>query len=313
MTYSIVARDPVSGSLGIGIQSHFFSAASVASFADPGVGVIASQAFASRQYGPLGLQMLTAGTSSSDVLDALLRLDSNRELRQVGIVDAQGRAAAFTGARCVQYASHCIAPGVSAQGNMLAAPDIPRLMVEAYHAASGDLAERMLVALEAAQKAGGDARGVQSAGLLVVGGVRDGRPWNAVIHDERVDDSPAPLAELRRLVHLRRSYRNIGATLFDEGPLFSDVSQTNPDAVEHALEGLRSSAEALGDASYEATLWRAVILARHGRADQGAVLIAPLLRREAKLLVFIKGLVAGGTLEPAAGEILLSARESGAS
>ena len=121
MTYSIVARDPETGQLGVGLQSHFFSVGSVASFAAPGVGAIATQAFASRQYGPLGLEMLGAGMPSAAVLDALLRLDPNREVRQIGIVDAQGRSAASR-ARCVNYASHLNLEGVSAQGNMLAGP-----------------------------------------------------------------------------------------------------------------------------------------------------------------------------------------------
>ena len=305
MTYSIVARDPRSGVLGIGIQSHYFAAASVAPFAEPGVGVISTQAFASRQYGPLGLRLLAAGMSSTAVLDALLRLDPNRELRQIGIVDVQGRSAAFTGTRCVQYASHCCVDGVSAQGNMLAAAHIPDAMVEAYHRATGDLAEKILSALEAAQAAGGDARGVQSAGLLVVGASRDGRPWNAVIHDERVDDSSAALVELRRLADLRRGYHNIGATLFDEGPLFSDVDQTKVDDIERAVSDLRDSAAMMGDTHYEATLWQAVILARHHRSHEAADLMAPLLRKEAKLAVFVEGLVASGTIERAAGEVVL--------
>ena len=122
MTYSIVARDPETGQLGVGLQSHFFSVGSVASFAARGIGAIATQAFASRQYGPLGLEMLAAGIPSSAVLDALLRLDPNREVRQIGIVDATRTVGCFHGARCVNYASHQNLEGVSAQGNMLAAP-----------------------------------------------------------------------------------------------------------------------------------------------------------------------------------------------
>jgi uncharacterized Ntn-hydrolase superfamily protein len=308
MTYSIAARDPQSGLLGIGIQSHFFAAASVAPFAEPGVGAISTQAFASRQYGPLGMQLLAAGMPSAAVLDALLRLDTNRELRQIGIVDAQGRSAAFTGTRCIQYASHCTTHGVSAQGNMLAAPHIPDAMVEAYCCATGDFAEKILAALDAAQAAGGDARGMQSAGLLVVGAARDGRPWNAVIHDERVDDSSAPLVELRRLVDLRRGYRNIGAILFDEGPLFSDVKQTDPGDIERALEDLRDGAKIIGDTHHEAMLWQAVIMARHNRPHEAAALMAPLLRRETKLAAFIEGLVASGTIERSTGELLLATR-----
>ena len=310
MTYSIVARDPATGQLGIGLQSHFFSVGSVASFAAPGIGAIATQAFASRQYGPLGLQMLAAGMPSPAVLDALLRLDPNREVRQIGIVDAQGRSAAFTGARCVNYASHQSLEGVSAQGNMLAGPRIPEAMIEAYRTAKGDLAECILAALEAAQQAGGDARGVQSASLLVVGATPDGRPWDATLHDERVDDSATPLAELRRLAGLRRGYRKLGAVLFEEGPLFSDVNQTNPADLEQALGNLRDGAEALGDSNFEASLWQGVLMARHGREREAAEIISPLIRRQATLTTFIKGLVASGIIGSSTGANLLRAAEN---
>jgi uncharacterized Ntn-hydrolase superfamily protein len=300
MTYSIVARDRATGQLGIGLQSHFFSVGSVASFAAPGIGAIATQAFASRQYGPLGLQMLAAGMPSPAVLDALLRLDPNREVRQIGIVDVQGRSAAFTGARCVNYASHQNLDGVSAQGKM----------IEAYRTTAGDLAERILAALEAAQQAGGDARGVQSASLLVVGATPDGRPWDATLHDERVDDSANPLAELRRLAGLRRGYRKLGAVLFEEGPLFSDVNQTDPAELERALGNLREGAEALGDSNFEASLWQGVLMARHGREREAAEIISPLIRRQAALATFIKGLVACGIIGSSAGADLLRAAEN---
>lgn len=312
MTYSLVARDPETGMLGIGTQSHFFSVGSVATFAEPGVGAIVTQAFASRQYGPLGLQMLAAGAPAANVLDALLRLDDNRDLRQVGVVDAEGRAAAFTGTRCVVHASHCTGDGVSAQGNMLAAPHIADAMVKTYQTAKGDLAERILAALDAAQAAGGDARGMQSANLLIVGAVRDGKPWNGVVHDERVDDHPEPLAELRRLVNLRRAYHNIGGILFDEGPLFTDTHRTDASEVDQALDALRESAGLLGNEQYEAILWQAVLLARYGRLAEATELMPGLLRAAPRLDVFIEGLAAAGIIEKAAVPQLLAARETGA-
>jgi hypothetical protein len=230
-------------------------------------------------------------------------------VRQIGIVDAQGRSAAFTGSRCVNYASHQNLEGVSAQGNMLAGPQIPEAMIGAYRTANGDLAERILAALEAAQQAGGDARGVQSASLFVVGATPDGRPWDATLHDERVDDSATPLAELRRLAGLRRAYRKIGAVLFADGPLFSDANQTDPTDLERALGNLRDSAEALGDSNFEASLWQGVLMARHGREREAAAIISPLIRREATLATFIEGLVAAGIIESSAGAYLLRAAE----
>lgn len=310
MTYSIVARDAASGLLGIGIQSHFFAAGSIASFAEPGVGVIATQAFASRQYGPLGMELLSAGMSSAVVLDSLLRMDQHYELRQIGIVDSQGRASAFTGGRCVQYASHCTAEGVSAQGNMLAAPQIPEAMVDAYRSARGDLAERILAALDAAEAKGGDARGKQAASLLIVGATRDGRPWDSVLHDERVDDSAAPLIELRRLVRLRKAYRKIGRVIFEEGPLFGDPHATDRRELEGALVALAASEREMGDDHYEATLWRAILLARHGQSDEALRLMKPLLQREPKLARFINGLVAARILDAAVADALTAAGSS---
>jgi uncharacterized Ntn-hydrolase superfamily protein len=307
MTYSIVARDAESGLIGVGLQSHFFAAASVALFAEAGVGVICTQAFASRQYGALGLKLLREGLPSSAVLEALCKLDKNPDIRQVGIVDAQGRAAAFTGTRCVGHASHCISRGVTAQGNMLAAPFIADAMVDAYFAAGGDLADRILAALEKAQRLGGDARGVQSAGILIVRPESGGRPWDGIVHDERVDDHREPLAELRRLVDLRREYRKIGAILFEEGPLFEDASHTSAGDLANALGMLRDSRSALGDAYYEATLWEAVLLARHHRLSDAGTVMRPLLRREPQLAVFIEGLVAAGFIDSAAAAVLLQA------
>ena len=226
----------------------------------------------------------------------------------MGIVDAEGRAAAFTGARCVGHASHCTSGGVSAQGNMLAAPFIADAMVEAYFASGGDFADRLLAALDKAQAMGGDARGVQSAGILIVRPDRGGRPWNGIVHDERVDDHRDPLAELRRLVDLRREYRKIGAILFEEGPLFEDADHTSASDLADALAVLRDGASALGDANYEATLWEAVLLARHGRPSEAATIIGPLLHRVPNLAGFIEGLAAGGFIDSSAVSTLLQAR-----
>lgn len=297
MTYSIVARDSKTGCFGVAIQSHFLAAASVASFAEAGIGAIASQAFASRQYGALGMEMLRAGLSARSVLDALLQLDAGRDVRQVGIVDAAGRVACFTGDRCVVHAEHRAETGVVALGNMLAAPGLPDAMLTAYEASDEDFAGRLLAALDAAEAAGGDARGRQSAGLLIVGAERSPQPWHAVLHDERVDDHEWPLAELRRLADLKRAYRNIGGILFDEGPLFTPVDQTDPSAVESALAALRESAAAGGEAAQEAALWRAVLLARFARLDEARVLMAGLIERQPKLAVFLAGLGQAGFLQ----------------
>ncbi len=306
MTYSIVARDPKTGILGVAAQSHFFSVGSVATFAEAGVGAISTQAFASRQYGAIGIDLLRSGLRADKVLEALLKLDTNTPVRQVGIVDAQGNVANFTGERCVQYASHLKDDNVSVQGNMLAAPGIPEAMLAAYKATDGDMAASMLAALDAAEATGGDARGVQSASIYIVGPGLNKQPWHAVLHDERVDDHPDPLGELRRLVSLRRAYQNIGGILFDEGPLFSKADTTSKDAVNASLAALSQSTDSFGEASYEATLWKMVLLARYNRFTEAKNLMPVLIKREPKLLVFIRALASSGFLPVKTVEDLLS-------
>jgi uncharacterized Ntn-hydrolase superfamily protein len=306
MTYSIVARDAETGMFGIGIQSHFFAAASVAVFMEPGVGAIATQAFASRQYGAVGLQLLRSGVPGNLVLEALRKFDRNPDIRQVGVVDALGRTAAFTGARCVQHASHRCADGVTAQGNMLAAPGIPDGMVDAYLHADGDFAERILAALDRAEAMGGDARGRQSAGIMIVRGESGGAAWDGVVHDERVDDHPTPLVELRRLVCLRREYARIGGILFEEGPLFDDTARASKTDVSDSLGVLHQSARAGGNAGIEAALWEAVLMARYDRSAEAAKILQPMLQHEPKLAVFVQGLVSGGFIDGAAASVLLS-------
>lgn len=294
MTYSIVARDPATGMLGVAAQSHFFAVGSIATFAEPGVGTIASQAFASRQYGPLGLELLRAGAGAADVLDALLRLDPRRAIRQVGVVDATGVAAGFTGDGCVVHAGHATGPGFSVQGNMLAGGAVWGAMADAYQAADGDLAGRLLAALDAAEAAGGDARGRQSANLLIVDGRRSATPWHSVLFDVRVDDHPEPLAELRRLVDLRRSYQRIGNVLFEDGPLFDDPAGVDPLALEAVLADLGELEAAIGAEQVEPGLWRNVLLARNGRADEAARGLAGLVARQPKLSTFLAGLSEAG-------------------
>jgi len=319
VTYSIVARDPDTGIIGLGLQSHFYGVGSIATFAEAGVGGICSQAFASRQYGPLGLDLLRSGRPAPDVLDALRRLDPNQAVRQVGLVDGAGRAAAFTGDRCAPHAGHCVGDGVTAQGNMLAA-EAWEAMVAAYEKAAGtggleagglDMADRILAALQAAEELGGDARGRQSVHLLVVGGERTGEPWNSVIYDERVDDHPVPLEELRRLVTLRRAFSLVGAVLFDDGPLFQPVDAIDPARVEELLAGLER-AEGMTADNREPSLWRGVLLARTGRVADGAAVLAPVLAARPPVAGFLAGLETIGILPPGVADQLVAGAGAGA-
>lgn len=198
-TFSIVARDATTGDLGIIVQSKFPAVGSVVPWARANVGAIATQAWANVSYGPRGLDMLSEGMTAPEVLDALISSDSGYAHRQVGLVDAAGRAVAFTGEECMEWAGHVVGDGYACQGNILAGEDVVVSMAEAYETAEGDLIDKLFAALKAGQAAGGDRRGMQSAAILVVregGGYEDGSDRYV---DVRVDDHPSPIEELERI------------------------------------------------------------------------------------------------------------------
>ena len=214
-TYSIVARDPVTGDLGVAVQSHWFSVGTAVPWAESGVGAVATQSFTEPSYGALGLALMKAGKSAPEALKALLAADPDRDVRQVAMVDARGRVAAHTGAKCIQAAGHEAGEGFTVEANLMDKATVWPAMAKAFRSAKGDLADRLLVALRAAQAEGGDIRGQQSAALLIVKGKPSGQPWNDRLFDLRVEDNPDPLKELGRLIQLRRAYR-----LMDEGDGF---------------------------------------------------------------------------------------------
>ena len=205
MTYSIVGRDESSGELGVAVQSRAFGVG-ICAWARPGVGAVATQAFTQQRYGPAGLDLLAAGAAPAAALAELLAADEQSEFRQVALLSADGRTAAHTGAACVPDCGHVQRGGVSAQGNMLASPAVWQAAADTFEATAGSLAERLLAALEAAEKAGGDFRGREAATLVVVSGDGDEEPWQRVF-DLRVDNHAQPLAELRRLHGTAAVYR----------------------------------------------------------------------------------------------------------
>src|SRR5271168_4816399 len=205
-TYSIVARDPDTGQLGVAVQSHYFAAGSVVTWAEAGVGAVATQASADPAYGKLGLDLMRARKSAPDTLAGLLAADPMREIRQVAMVDALGRTAAHTGQTTIPEAGHIVGDGFSVQANMMLKNTVWPAMAEAYTSAKGELVDRFLAALDAAEAEGGDIRGRQSAAILIVEGKSSGRPWHDRIFDLRVDDASEPLVEIRRLVAVRRAY-----------------------------------------------------------------------------------------------------------
>jgi uncharacterized Ntn-hydrolase superfamily protein len=205
-TFSIVAYDSTTKEWGVAVQSKFLAVGAVVPWAQADVGAIATQAYANPSYGPEGLNLLRSGLSAEEVVQRLTQADEGREHRQLGIVDAQGRAAAFTGRECYDWAGHVVGPGYACQGNILAGERVVQAMAEAFEGAKGPLAERLIEALRAGQAAGGDARGQQSAALLIVkekggyAGLTD--RWI----DLRVDDHPEPIEELARLLKLHQLY-----------------------------------------------------------------------------------------------------------
>ena len=208
-TFSIVAFDPKTGDLGVAVASRVLAVGAVVPYAQAGVGAIATQAFANTTYGPKGLALLRKGLTPEQVLKRLLAEDKDREHRQVGIVDAKGRAAAFTGKKCLPWAGHLVGKGYAVQGNILAGEQVVKAMAQAFENTKGELAERLMAALEAGESAGGDARGKQSAALLVVrkGGGYGGFDDRYI--DLRVDDHPEPVKELRRLLTMKLAWARL--------------------------------------------------------------------------------------------------------
>jgi uncharacterized Ntn-hydrolase superfamily protein len=203
-TYSIVARDPHTGDVGVAVQSHWFSVGAVVSWARAGVGAVATQSIADVSYGPGALALLADGAEPPDALAELVARDERAAFRQVAVVDAAGRVAVHTGRSCIAYAGHQTGDGYSAQANMMASAEVWPAMAQAFEGADGALARRLLAALRAAEAAGGDVRGRQSAALVVA--PAEGEPWRKSV-DLRVEDHPEPLDELARLLDLADAYR----------------------------------------------------------------------------------------------------------
>lgn len=262
MTYSIVARDPGTGELGFAVQSHWFAAGSVVGFPEPGVGVVASQAWAEPAYGPKGLDLLRTGRAPQEALAELVAADEGRVHRQVAILDREGRVAVHTGASCIPEAGHRVGEGFSVHANMMLRDTVWDAMHSAFATATGGLAERLMVALEAAEAEEGDIRGRQAAGLVVVRPEPSERPWTDRLVDLRVDDHPEPLVELRRLLQLHRAYARLERA--EELELEGDLNA--------ALEE-RLAAHQLQPESAEVAFWTALSLAGAGRIDEARATI----------------------------------------
>jgi uncharacterized Ntn-hydrolase superfamily protein len=263
-TYSIVARDPATGELGVAVQSHWFSVGAVVPWAEAGVGAVATQSFVDPAYGPLGLALMKAGRTAPEALAALLAGDSGRDVRQVGMVDAKGNVATHTGKMDIPAAGGQSGAGYVVQANLMEKATVWPAMARAYESGKGDLAERLLAALDAAEAEGGDIRGRQSAAILVVKAASTGRPWADKVFDLRVEDHPQPLQELRRLVGVQRAYNRM--TAGDDCVAIKDWA---------CAEREYGAAEVMQPDNAEMAFWHAVALATNGRLEASR----PLFRK----------------------------------
>lgn len=263
-TYSIVARDPATGEMGVAVQSHWFSVGSLVTWGEAGVGVVATQSFIDVTYGPLGLDLMRAGRTAEQALDALKVADTHPEVRQVAMLDAQGNVAAFTGDKCIPAAGHIVGDNFSVQANLMLNDKVWPAMADAYRNTNGDLADRMLAALEAAQAAGGDIRGKQSAAILIVRGQSTGRPWADRVMELRVEDNPNPVQELKRLVRVHRAYEHM-----NNGDLAVEKGEVDAALREYG------AAESMFPDNLEMKFWHAVALVNVGKVDESL----PLFRQ----------------------------------
>lgn len=269
-TYSIVARDPKTGEMAVGVQSHWFSVGTAVPWVEAGVGVVATQSFVNKSFGLRGLELLKEGKSPQEALDILLAEDEGREVRQVAILDAQGRVAAHTGKQCIRYAGHITGKEFSVQANMMLTDKVWPAMAKAFEQSAGKpLAERVLLAMEAAEREGGDIRGKQSAALVVVKGEATGQPWDDRTIDLRVDDHEKPLDELARLLKVYRAYEHM-----NNGDLAIEKGEMEKATAEY------SKAETMFPNNLEMKYWHAITLANNGNVNEAIKMLREVYKKD---------------------------------
>ena len=284
-TFSIVAKDMATGEMAVGVQSHWFSVGTSVPWAEAGVGAIATQSFTDKSYGPKGLALLKQGYTAKQALDSLTKADAGRDVRQVAIIDNKGNVAAHTGSKCIQYASHILGTNFSVQSNMMLGSTVCKSMETAFTKSAGKpLAERVLLALEAAQNAGGDIRGMQAAALIVVPGqITD--TWTNKTVDLRVDDNPKPLVELRRLynTHLAYEHMNSGDLAVEKNNMQLAMTEYN-------------AAMKLFPSNLEMQYWTAITLANNKQVAKAATMLKAIYAKNKNWLILTKRLPAVGLL-----------------
>jgi uncharacterized Ntn-hydrolase superfamily protein len=270
-TFSIVARDEKTGEMAVGVQSHWFSVGTAVSWGTAGTGVVATQSFVNKAYGIKGLQLIKEGKTAAEALQHLLSEDEGREVRQVAMIDSNGVVAAHTGKLCIDYASHITGKNYSVQSNMMLNNTVCPAMAKAFEASEGKpLAERILAALKAAQAAGGDIRGKQSAALLVVAGHSQGKPWDERLIDLRVEDHALPLVEMERLLQLYRAYEHM-----NNGDLAVEKNDMNAAMKEYG------AAMKMFPANLEMKYWTAITLANSKKVKAAAAMLQKIYKQDA--------------------------------
>jgi uncharacterized Ntn-hydrolase superfamily protein len=291
-TYSIVARDPETGQLGVAVQSHWFSVGSVVPWVKAGVGAIATQSLTDVTYGPLGLELMQAGKTAEQALNGLLATDPHPEWRQVGMISASGNQAVHTGRHCIREAGHVMDDNFIVMANLMEKNTVWQAMADAFRNSPGDLAERMMAALEAAQAEGGDIRGRQSAAMVIVRGTSTGADYNDRIVDLRIDDNPNPLRELRRLITLNRAY-----LMMNEG----DEKMVAQD-MQGAMEAYNRAMELAPDVT-EIKYWTALTMFAEGLEIEALEIFTEVFAREPVWADVTRRLPAAGLLINDAGEL----------
>jgi uncharacterized Ntn-hydrolase superfamily protein len=285
-TFSIVARDPVTGEMAVGVQSHWFSVGTAVPWGEAGVGVVATQSFVNKSYGIKGLELMKQGKTASEALQELVAKDEGRDVRQVAMIDTNGNVNAYTGKKCIDYANHIVGDNYSVQSNMMLNNKVCPAMAKAFEAGKGQpLAERILAALLAAQAVGGDIRGKQSASLLVVAGKSTGQPWNERLVDLRVDDHISPLEELGRLLKLYRAYQHM-----DRGDLATEKNDMKLAMEEYG------AAMKLFPENLEMKYWTAITLANNKKVKEAAVMLHKIYEQDANWRELTKRLPKVGLL-----------------
>jgi len=284
-TYSIVALDETTGELGVAVQSHWFSVGFLVPWAKAGVGAVATQSFVKVDYGPDGLQLMESGITAVDALKTLTSKDDGEAVRQVGMIDIKGNVAAHTGSRCIKYAGHIVGKNYSVQANMMANGTVPKAMAVAFEKTKGDLADRMMAALEAAEAEGGDIRGKQSAAMVIVSGEPSGVDWKDTKLSLRIEDHPTPLIELKRLIRVHRAYQHANM-----GDHYMETEEIDKALIEY------SKAAEYYPENAELPYWSAVALANGGRIEEALPVFQSVFERNPDLKTMTPRLVKSGLL-----------------